>query len=205
MTDHSPMKKGLHTRHRRLWGWFAVAVAVGILAAACGLSDDISDDEMRIQQLNKAIMCPVCPGESIDQSQNQLSAQMRVIVSEQVRDGRSDDQIKAFFVERYSQSVLLEPPQRGFSLLVWLLPPAGVVAAVVSLILALRVMRRSANEDSGDVPEPVSLSDAERSRYFARLESVLDYEESDPNAPRDRNEGGSSPETRADTHEGAVQ
>jgi len=205
MTNHSPMKKGPHTRLWRLWGWFAVAVALGILAAACGLSDDISDDEMRIQQLNKAIMCPVCPGESIDQSQNQLSAQMRAIVSEQVRGGRSDDQIKAFFVERYSQSVLLEPPQKGFSLLVWLLPPAGVVAAVVLLVLALRVMRRSANEDPGDVSEPVSLSDAERSRYFARLEAVLDYEESDPNAPMDRNEEGSSPETRADTHEGAVQ
>ncbi len=204
MTNHGPMKKGLHTRHRPLWGWFAVAVAVGILAAACGLSDDISDDEMRIQQLNKAIMCPRCPGESIDQSQNQLSAQMRAIVSEQVREGRSDEQIKAFFVERFSPSVLMEPPQRGFSLLVWLLPPAGVVSAIVLLILALRVMRRSANEGPDDVPETVSLSDAERSRYFARLEAVLDYEESDPTPPKDRNEEGGSPGLVPDTDEGAV-
>ena len=178
-----------------------------LVALACtgSASSDVPELEQQAYSLNQAIMCPVCPGESIDQSQNPLALQMRAIVAEQAQEGRSDQQIKAFFVERYGPSVLLEPPQRGFSLLVWLLPPAGVVAAVVSLILALRVMRRSANEDSGDVPEPVSLSDAERSRYFARLESVLDYEESDPNAPRDRNEGGSSPETRADTHEGAVQ
>jgi len=187
------MKKGLHTRHRRLWGWFAVAVAVGIFAAACALSDDISDNDLRIQQLNKTIMCPVCPGESIDQSQNQLSAQMRSIVSEQVHEGRSDEQIKAFFVERYTQSVLLEPPQKGFSLLVWLLPPAGMVAAIVLLILALRVMRRSANESPDDIQETVSLSDAERSRYFARLEAVLDYEEGDPTMPKDWNEEGSNP------------
>ena len=118
MTIHGPMKNGLHTRHRRLWGWFAVTVAVGVFVAACGLSNHISDDDLRIQQLNKAIMCPVCPGESIDQSQNQLSAQMRAIVSEQVREGRSNEQIKAFFVERYTESVLLEPPRKGFSLLV---------------------------------------------------------------------------------------
>lgn len=165
-------------------------MAVGIFAAACGLSDEISDDEMRMQQLNKAIMCPVCPGESIDQSQNQLSAQMRAIVSEQVREGRSDDQIKAFFVERYSQSVLLEPPQKGFSLLVWLLPPAGVVAAIALLIVALRVMRSSADESPDDALDPILLSDAERSRYFARLETVLDYDEGNPTAPKDRKEEG---------------
>ena len=168
-------------------------MAVAIFAASCGLGDDISDDELRIQRLNKTIMCPVCPGESIDQSQNQLAGQMRAIVAEQVREGRSDQQIKAFFVERYDQSVLLQPPQEGFSLLVWLLPPAGVVGAAVALFLTLRLMRRSADEETDDVFGPESLSDAERSQYFARLEAVLEYDVPTPTKDRKGEEG--SPET----------
>ena len=180
-----------------MWGWFAVAVAVAIFVASCGLGDDIPDDELRIQSLNKVIMCPVCPGESIDQSQNQLAGQMRAIVAEQVREGRSDAQIKAFFVERYDQSVLLEPPQEGFSLLVWLLPPVGVVAAGVALFLTLRVMRRSADEETDDALEPVPLSDAERSQYFARLEAVLEYDEHFPTPTNDRQTEEGSPDTHA--------
>ena len=193
MTNASQEGGGLHTRTRRLWGWLAVAVAVAIFAASCGLGDDISDDELRIQRLNKTIMCPVCPGESIDQSQNQLAGQMRAIVAGQVREGRSDQQIKAFFVERYDQSVLLQPPQEGFSLLVWLLPPAGVVAAAVALFFTLRLMRRSADEETDDVFGPESLSDAERSQYFARLEAVLEYDVPTPTKDQKGEEG--SPET----------
>ena len=72
--------------------------------------------EQRSQALNKTIMCPVCPGESIDQSQVVLAVQMRGIVAEKLAAGWSDEQVREFFVERYGPSVLLEPQTRAYPL-----------------------------------------------------------------------------------------
>jgi len=57
--------------------------ALAILALACtsNTDDDIPEIERKTHSLNKAIMCPVCPGESIDQSQNPLAVSMRGIVA----------------------------------------------------------------------------------------------------------------------------
>ena len=64
---------------------------------------DIELQELRVISLNKEIMCPVCPGESIDQSQNDLAIQMRFIVTKLVDEGKSDEEIKEYFVQRYGE------------------------------------------------------------------------------------------------------
>ena len=152
---------------------FAILV---LLAAACSAQDELLPIERRAQQLNRAIMCPVCPGESIDQSQNPLAAQMRNIVSEKLEQGWSESQIKSFFVERYGDSVLLEPRRSGFSLIAWLLPPIGVAGAGVAVVLALRIMRRPARAGDRRPPDGVQLSGKERDEYFRRIEAALDLE-----------------------------
>ena len=116
-----------------------------LVALACtgSASSDVPELEQQAYSLNQAIMCPVCPGESIDQSQNPLAVQMRAMVIDKLATGWSDQQIKDFFVERYGPSVLLEPPTEGISLAAWVVPPAVILGAVIALLLALRWMRRS--------------------------------------------------------------
>ena len=126
--------------------------------------------------MNRVIMCPVCPGESIDQSQNALAVQMRGIVAEKLEQGRSESEIKSFFVERYGDSVLLEPPRRGFNLIVWIVPPLGVVGAGVALLLAFRLLRRPVRAGDRRPPDGVQLSEEERDEYFRRIEATLDLE-----------------------------
>ena len=167
---------------RSLWRVLAAVMLVSLVAIACGIGSDISEEEVRIQRLNKAIMCPVCPGESIDQSQNELAAAMREIVAKQVTEGRTDDEIKAYFVESYDTSVLMEPPREGFNLLVWLLPPAAAAGALLALLFALRLMSRSA--PSEEVEPRAVLSDDERSEYYRRIEGVLEYERPAQPEPR---------------------
>ena len=166
---------------RSLWRVLATATVVSV-TIACGLGSDISEEEVRIQQLNKAIMCPVCPGESIDQSQNELAAAMREIVAKQVTEGRTDEEIKAYFVESYDASLLMEPPREGFNLLVWLLPPAAAAGALLALLFALRLMSRPAASEEAE-PRAV-LSDDERSEYYRRIEGVLEYERPAQPEPR---------------------
>ena len=92
-------------------------------------------EDNRAADLNKTIMCPVCPSETIDQSQNILAVQMRSIVEEKVEQGWSDDQIKNFFIERYGASVVSTPPKSGVDLIAWIVPPAVLVITIIGLYI----------------------------------------------------------------------
>ena len=138
-------------------------------------------------------MCPVCPGESIDQSQHPLSVQMRAIVADKLDQGWTEDMIKSLFVESYGPRVLLEPPRQGFDVIVWLVPPAALALAALVLYAALRFMRdgRGLGKDS----VAARLSEEDRERYLSRVE-VLAYEEMEGSGeavrPRGQNEEGRS-------------
>lgn len=148
-------------------------IQAGVLLTGCkGAQDDVPVMEQRAQSLNRSIMCPVCPGESIDQSQVALAVQMRGIVSEKLAAGWSDEQVREFFVERYGPSVLLEPPTKGVSVAVWILPPIGVVAAITVFIFVLRSMRRRPTPADGDsVADEVS--DKDLQLYYERIEASV--------------------------------
>ncbi len=164
----------------------SVLIAFALLANACltTTNPDVPEAERRASALNKAIMCPVCPGESIDQSQNALAAQMRAIVDEKLAEGWSEQQIKDFFVERYGPSVLLEPPSAGFGIAAWIVPPFAFALAIASLLLTLRWMRRSSERR-----DDVEVEDSERMRYMRRLDDATRNEpESAGESQRDRGE-----------------
>ncbi len=142
------------------------------LFIGCGTSDDVSSLELRAQEINRTVMCPVCPGESIDQSQHPLAVQMRAIVDDKLGEGWRESQIQQFFVDRYGSSVLLDPPTDGLNVLIWVVPPVGVALAAIALYFVLRRMRR----DEGDMQEEspaAALTEDERQRYFSRIEEAL--------------------------------
>ena len=104
-------------------------------------------EDNRAADLNKTIMCPVCPSETIDQSQNILAVQMRSIVEEKVEQGWSDEQIKNFFIERYGASVVSTPPKSGVDLIAWIVPPAVLVITIIGLYIFLKSIKNSENLD----------------------------------------------------------
>ncbi len=163
----------LRTANRKGPGVFAFLFALTLVAASCTRRSDVPALEQHATELNKAIMCPICPGESIDQAQNTLALQMRGIVRDKLADGETDEQIKQFFVERYGPSVLLEPPRRGFSLTAWVVPPLAVAGGIVLFLLALRIMKRPARDTDGIDAARESVPDDGLERYYARIESVI--------------------------------
>ncbi|MQG39369.1 MAG: cytochrome c-type biogenesis protein CcmH [SAR202 cluster bacterium] len=119
--------------------FFVTITAIGSLVIlGCFSSVVILEEDKRIQELNKVLMCPVCPGESIDQSQNELSSQMRAIVEEKVREGWTDKQIKDYFVQRYGPRVVMNPPFSGFSIIAWIIPPFILVSSAILFVFYIR-------------------------------------------------------------------
>ncbi len=103
---------------------------------------DSGYDEEEALSIDRMLICPVCPAETIDQAQVELSRQMRRIVREMLAQGASREEILDFFVERYGPEVLAAPPRSGFNLLAWVIPAAGVLAGVVAVPLIIWSMAR---------------------------------------------------------------
>jgi cytochrome c-type biogenesis protein CcmH len=151
-----------------------LAILAAIAAVACSRDDGLTDLQRRAYEINQAVMCPVCPGESIDQSQNPLAVSMRGIVYDRLQQGWTEQQIKDHFVESYGDSVLLAPPAEGFNLIIWVLPPVGITGAIGVLFFALRAMRRG--RESGEILDNIELTDEEYETYAERIERALSDE-----------------------------
>ena len=102
--------------------------------------------ERQAQGIDRMIMCPVCPAETIDQAQVEISFQMRKIVRQMLSEGSSRDEILDFFVDRYGKDILAAPPKSGVTLVAWLLPMVGVIGGLVAVYFILRSMTRRGPE-----------------------------------------------------------
>jgi len=101
-----------------------------------------SYSESQAQGIDRMIMCPVCPAETIDQAQVEISFQMRAVVRGMLADGKERDEILDFFVERYGKDILAAPPKTGANLVAWLAPVGGFGAGLVAVFLIIRSMSR---------------------------------------------------------------
>lgn len=137
--------------------------------------------EKRAQSLEKQLICPICPGETLDQSFVQISQDMKRILREKLQEGQNEGQIKEFFVARYGTSVLAAPPRTGFNLVTWIVPPIGIALGVVGLFFVMRQMRRgSVNPVAGGVVAmvPVDSVDGELDDYLAEVDRDLAIDDS---------------------------
>ena len=88
----------------------------------------------RVEDISRRLACPICDGESVFESRNADSQAIRIEIARQVDTGTvSDDQIINFIEQRFGSKVLLVPRATGIDALVWALPVAALVCAVVGL------------------------------------------------------------------------
>jgi len=111
--------------------------------------------EARARAISEGLRCLVCQNQSIDESNADLAHDLRLIVRERLTAGDSDDQVRAFLVARYGDFVLLDPPFKAKTLLLWCGPAVLLLIGAGGIYALLRRRPTGATEP---------LSDAERSR-----------------------------------------
>ena len=148
--------------------YMVAALCLSGIFASCEGSDDNLGVDALAQEINQSVLCPVCPGESIDQSQHPLAVQMRRLVIEKLKQGWTGDQIRSHFVDGYGPSVLLDPPRSGINLAVWIVPPIVAVVTMALFFLVLRSMVGSRKDKDG----LGDLDGEERAFYIAQVEAV---------------------------------
>lgn len=105
------------------------------LCALLATAQTVTD---RTDAIAKQLMCPVCAGQSVAESNSDLARDMRKLIRRKIESGQSDGEIISFFRGKYGDTILAEPPMRGFNLVVWLLPLAATVAGVVFATVYIR-------------------------------------------------------------------
>jgi cytochrome c-type biogenesis protein CcmH len=101
------------------------------------------------RRVSAQLRCPVCQGLSLADSPSELAREMKDVVRDQLAAGRTPDEVKAYFVAKYGEWILLEPPRRGVNLLAYVLPGAAAIAGlgVIWLLLRRWTARAPAPED----------------------------------------------------------
>jgi cytochrome c-type biogenesis protein CcmH len=130
-------------RMRRFWLRAACALLValggaGAFAAVDPLPFKDRAEELRFQALTKQLRCLVCQNESLNDSNAPLAADLRRDVFEQMRAGKSDQEIKAWLTARYSDFVLYDPPLRGGTWLLWFGPLLVLAAGAAAVVVVVR-------------------------------------------------------------------
>ena len=126
-------------------GVITIALAAVVVA---GLIQGDRSDEDRARSIGSRVKCPVCQGVAIADSPSETARAMMDVVEERITDGWSDDQIIDFFSERYTDSIVIDPPFSGNTLLVWLLPALAVVAGIFMIF----TRRKAPTPESDEVP-----------------------------------------------------
>lgn len=139
----------------------AALAAVFCMAAASDPSERLPDpaQEARARHLFEQVRCLVCQNESIDDSQAELARDLRHLVREQVSEGRSDDQIKRYLVDRYGEFVLMRPSFSLGNAALWLGPFLVVLLGVILLFARLRNRAPEPELDASDVERLQRLQD----------------------------------------------
>ena len=87
--------------------------------------------EQRAREIFSQIRCVVCSGESIKDSNADIAASMRRLIRNQIKDGASDEQIIGFFQDKYGDEVLMKPPFKNSTYLLWIMPLAMVLIGIL--------------------------------------------------------------------------
>ena len=121
--------------------------AAALLLAAPALA---SERHPTLAELEGEVMCPVCHT-TLDQSDSPIAQRMKQFIKGRIAAGDTKSEIKAKLVANFGQAVLAAPPKKGFNLLAWVLPFAGVGAGAVVLgALAWRWSRARVRDEPGE-------------------------------------------------------
>lgn len=165
----------------KLFGVFLILFVIGSLSLPANLQAQVvtpaplenSPYDAEVFKIADQLQCPVCQGQTVAFSNSGLAQQMRALIKKKLEEKQTQAQILQYFVERYGDGILTNPPPNGFTVVVWILPFVIFLVAVGVVGYVLRGWRRKPNEVYSRTPPvevTVPLSREVWQEYEARVE-----------------------------------
>jgi cytochrome c-type biogenesis protein CcmH len=145
---------------------------LGIAGVVYAQQPTPSDDQ--VNAIAKQLYCPVCENIPLDVCPTTACARWRELIRTMLADGKTEQEIKDYFVAQYGDRVLGTPPARGINWLAYIIPPVAILAGVYVLYRAFRAWKRPLPQAGPPPPiEPSDGKDAARDDYLKRLEDEV--------------------------------
>ncbi|MGD9539551.1 cytochrome c-type biogenesis protein [Methylocystis sp.] len=139
---------------------FVFLLVLPLVAHAVTPGEMLADPalEARAREITKELRCLVCQNQSIDDSDASLAQDLRVLVREKLKEGMSDAEVRDYVHSRYGDFVLLRPPMKPGTLLLWSAPAIALLAGAAAVWMAARRNRAAIS------PAAPSLTGEEKAR-----------------------------------------
>jgi len=162
-TDQKTALRRTHPTYAR--SMVMVLLSLLLVSAFAG---EVKEDpiERQVLDIAKDLRCTVCQNQPISESNADLARDMRDIIREQIKAGKSRQEIVQYFVDRYGNFVLMNPPAEGPGTLLWILPAMIAATLAAAALFYLTQRRRRA------LPPPPVLSPRERERVRRAREDL---------------------------------
>ncbi len=145
----------------------SISFNFSLLFSATPLSED--EIQVKVRAISKTLRCAVCQSESVWESNAELALQMRDIVRERVIAGESGDEIRAYFISRYGDFIVLKPRVRGINQVIWFGP--FILLGVAAFLIYRKISTWIAQATPIQPSEIAPIDDAGRDRIAEALKS----------------------------------
>ena len=126
----------------------------------------------QVREISYLLMCPVCQGQTVAESNSELATQMRAIIKQKLEEGESKKEIIAYFVNRYGETILGAPPTKGANWLIWVLPALALLFGGAGIAIFLH---KSKSEKGKEKTKEISNEQPiqAESKYLEKLDEEL--------------------------------
>jgi cytochrome c-type biogenesis protein CcmH len=138
---------------RRHGPWVALAAVVAVVLGILLWPGGSASPAERARSIEEQLKCPECQGLSVADSQAPTSRAIRADVKRRIAAGQSDATIRQAYVDKYGESILLDPRGSGLGLLVWVLPVLALALGALGIGFALARWRREPRLHATDADE----------------------------------------------------
>ena len=94
----------------------------------------------KTREIGQNIRCLVCQNQSIDESSSQIAKDLRILIKEKIETGSTDKEIYEYLSDRYRDYILLNPPLKTNTILLWFLP---FIILILGLFLVMKILKKS--------------------------------------------------------------
>jgi len=94
----------------------------------------------KTREIGQNIRCLVCQNQSIDESSSQIAQDLRILIKEKIETGSTDKEIYEYLSDRYGDYILLNPPLKTNTILLWFLP---FIILILGLFLVMKILKKS--------------------------------------------------------------
>lgn len=167
------MKHFFGSKTLRITFYVSLFLALVLFTFTTAFAQDTTPTDDEVNAIAKQLYCPVCENTPLDVCPTEACRQWRELIRDQLAEGKTEAEIKQYFVANYGARVLSEPPRTGFNWLVYIIPPVLILLGAVMLFNAFRAWTKPKSAEAGAGPVKEAETPSSDDEYIKRLEEEL--------------------------------